>query len=137
MNKNLRDTMGEFIDAISLILFLLGFLMTKLAQLATRYPPFSYFFKNMLFHYNNRDLYDLLRDIDMVLFFLNYRVTLIAAERNYNFLILTVKLTAIKRGKSKPRQYKLIDEKFSEENLLFRPFDKNMAHIMKPRNDNQ
>jgi spore germination protein GerM len=136
LHTDLRKLPGKILDdlltALALALFVIQFLFVATMQYLTRFSPFSHFFRNRMYHYNNRDLQEMQREIDILLFLNNYRASYIEAEKDYYFLTLTLHLEPIKKWKNKEKQYKLIEEHLSKEDILFRPLDKNFVRIMKP-----
>ena len=100
-----------------LILFGIKYL-AQCMRFLTKYPPFSFFWKDRFFHYENSDVYDARKKIRELAADIGGWFDVSAVDRDRYFLTLRGKFTGLKRNG--PDNLEKISERLAEEDMLLR-----------------
>ncbi len=100
----------------------------------TQYPPFSYFWKDRFFHYENNDIRESRKKINNIVkdFVRDFDIRIV--DRDQYFLTIIGKFSYTNKKLRVKELQKIITERLEKEDIFLRPLDKGFVKILVKRN---
>lgn len=102
---------------------------TPILTYLTRYPPFSFFWQDRFFHYENWDIRFSREKIEEVLFRFGYGIKIIYIDRDQYFLTLSGKFVRLGKKRDIQKNFQEITKRLEEKDMYFKELKKGFYEI--------
>lgn len=117
-------------DIVPIIFFFCVYYFTTIMRFLTRYPPFSYFWKDRFFHHQNQDIRDSRRKVNELVAKYVGSFDVLEVDRDRYFLTLTGKFAKLEPHEMVGTKYDRMVEVLEKEDILVRLGEKGMIKIL-------
>ena len=134
MKKAIHSKQESDFDFVKAYLLMLGVrYYADFMQYLTKYPPFSFFWKDRFFHFDNRDIRDSREKINEITKGLVQYFDVSGVERNQYFLTLYGKFSYRNKKIRVKNAREIIKEKLEKEDMTLYPYKKDFIKILVKR----